>query len=305
MEQNHFKGIFAIPQVSFTDNNGIDYEETMRCIQFLLDCGVHGIVLPVYASEVRTLTEKERIRIVEMAISLIDRQVPVVAGISSDQIQSVLTLAEHACQLDADAVIAYNPTTLSGDETKDYFKTIDHIINIPLFIQNLGPAFGGKSMSEDVMKSIIMQSDNPCYIKEEGSDFLKVLPKMTGFRDQHPEKLLGVFGGQGGRFLFEEFRRGSNGTMPPSQLADIMVDIWNLLETEKEEEAFDLYQKVLPLLLFFGNNKIPSYKEILKRRGIFSKTVCRPQNWPVMDNMSYRDLDFLMEQIQPYLRVKS
>ncbi len=304
MKQEIFNGIYAIPQISFKENDAVDYDETMRCVQFLLDCKVHGIVFPVYASEVSTLLEEERITMVKMALDIVKKQVPVVVGISAERVQTVLTLAESACDQGADAVIAYNPTTLSPGEIGEYYKQIDNVINVPLFIQNLGPAFGGKSMSEALMKQIVLQSKNPCYVKEEGTDFLKVLEKMTAYQKEHSEKLLAVFSGQGGRFLLEEYRRGSKGTMPPSQLADVMVDIWNLLDDGKEVEAFELHQKVLPLLLFFGNNKVPSYKEILKRRGIFSSTRCRPKNWPEMDDMANKDLDFLMEQIDPYLRVR-
>jgi 4-hydroxy-tetrahydrodipicolinate synthase len=228
----------------------------------------------------------------------------VVVGVSSERIQSALSLAEFACAHGADAINTANPTALSMGEVVSYFKRIDEVIDVPLFIQNLGPAFGGKSMTAEVMIRIIEQSKNQCYVKEEGADFLKVMAQMTAYQKSCPEKLLGVFGGQGCRFLFEEIRRGSVGTMPPSQLADVMVDIWNLAAEDKQQEAFDLFTKVLPLLLFFGNNKIPSYKEILKRRGVFTNTRCRPLNWPMMDDMAHKDLDFLMEQIEPSLRVR-
>lgn len=304
MDTKLFRGVFAIPQVAFKENDALDYEQTLRCVQFLLDCKVHGMVLPVYASESGTLTEIERNELVRLSLELVDKRVPVVVGVSSERIQSALSLAEFACAHGADAINTANPTALSMGEVVDYFKRIDEVINVPLFIQNLGPAFGGKSMTAEVMTRIIEQSKNQCYVKEEGAEFLKVMAQMTAYQKNCPEKLLGVFGGQGCRFLFEEIRRGSVGTMPPSQLADVMVDIWNLAEEGKQQEAFDLFTKVLPLLLFFGNNKIPSYKEILKRRGVFTSTRCRPLNWPMMDEMAHKDLDFLMEQIEPSLRVR-
>lgn len=303
-KQKQFRGIFAIPQVIFNRDYSLNFTETERVIQFLLDCGVHGLVFPVYASEYYSLEQDERKKLLEMAVKAVKHKIPVVAGISAATSSLSVDLARHADCCGADAVISANPVTLSFSEAADYFKQIDQAVNIPVFIQNIGPAFGGKSMPGEVVQNIIGQLHNVCYLKEEGIASNKAIIQAVNAMKKMPDKWMGVMGGQGCRALIEEYRRGICGTMPPSQTADVLVDIWELLEAGKLEAGFALHTKLMPALSFAGNHKLPSYKEILKRRGVITSAVCRPHDWPVMDEASQKDLDFLMKAIEPLFRVR-
>jgi 4-hydroxy-tetrahydrodipicolinate synthase len=299
-----FRGVFAIPQIIFYEDLGVDYESTMRCVRFLLDCGAHGVVVPVYASECFSLSMEERKKILEQTLRLVNGKVPVVAGISAPTTALAVEYARHAADCGADAVISANPVALSFREALDYFRMIDGVIQVPVFVQNLGPAFGGKSMPPDVVLEIIKALRNVCYLKEEGIDSNKAILAAVSAAEAMPHKFMGVMGGQGCRGLIEEYRRGVCGTMPPSQAADVLVDVWNLLEAGKPREAFDLHTRLLPLLAFAGAHKLPSYKEILKLRGVIKCTACRPCGWPQMDAKSHEDLELIMESVKPLFRVR-
>jgi 4-hydroxy-tetrahydrodipicolinate synthase len=298
------RGVFAIPQVIFYENLDVDYESTARCVQFLLDCGVHGVVVPVYASEYFSLSMEERKKILEQTVRLVDGKIPVVAGISASTTALAVEYARHASGCGADAVISANPAALSFPEALDYFRMIDEAVSLPIFVQNLGSAFGGKSMPAGVVLEIIKTAHNICCLKEEGIDSNKAILAAVSAAEGMPHKFPGVMGGQGCRGLIEEYRRGICGTMPPSQTADVLVDIWNLLEGGKLREAFDLHTRLLPVLAFAGTHKLPSYKEILKLRGIITCTACRPYGWPQMDAKSYEDLELIMESVKPLFRIR-
>jgi 4-hydroxy-tetrahydrodipicolinate synthase len=302
--EKKFRGVFAIPQIIFYEDLSVDYEATARCVQFLLDCGVHGVVVPVYASEYFSLSMEERKKILEQTLRRIDGKIPVVAGISAPTTSLAVEYARHASDCGADAVISANPAALSFREAVDYFRMIDEIISIPIFVQNLGPAFGGKSMPSDVVIEIIKTLHNVCYLKEEGIDSNKAILAAVSAAQTMPHKFMGIMGGQGCRVLIEEYRRGICGTMPPSQTADVLVDIWNLLETGKLRDAFDLHTRLLPVLAFAGTHKLPAYKEILKLRGVIKCTACRPYGWPQMDAKSYEDLKLIMESVDPFFRIR-
>ena len=55
-----FRGIFTIPTTPFDDKGEIDTESFRRVVDFCIDCGAHGLVYPVNASEFSTLTDEER-----------------------------------------------------------------------------------------------------------------------------------------------------------------------------------------------------------------------------------------------------
>ncbi|MBM3458438.1 MAG: hypothetical protein FJX77_07910 [Armatimonadetes bacterium] len=137
------------------------------------------------------------------------------------------------------------------------------------------------------------------YLKEEtavGTHVLSQLIQLCG------DQVAGIMGGQGGRALFNEFARGACGTMPACHMSDIQVDIWNLLVSGREPDARDLFNRLLPMLNFEAMYQVAAYKEVLRRRGVFSTNVCRGGP-AVLDEYDHRELDQILARIEPLYRV--
>ena len=73
----------------------------------------------------------------------------------------------------------------------------------------------------------------------------------------------GVFGGQGGIYLLDEYRRGAVGNMPACQSTDVHVAI---------------------------------YKDVLYRRGVFATTVARAPGQQ-LDDDDRAELDAILEDV--------
>ena len=54
------RGVYSIPVTPFHEDGKLDLDSLRKCIEFCLEKGAHGIVMPVNASEVSTLTDEER-----------------------------------------------------------------------------------------------------------------------------------------------------------------------------------------------------------------------------------------------------
>ena len=104
--------------------------------------------------------------------------------------------------------------------------------------------------------------------------------------------------------------RGACGDMPSCHSADIIVDMWDLLEIGKADIAMDIYEKILLLLDFENVYRLYAYKEILSRRGIIKTNKCRPQppGWfgaaQPIDKHGSEELDMILAHVSPYFRVK-
>ena len=59
------RGVYSIPVTPFHEDGKLDIESLRKCIEFCLEKGAHGIVMPVNASEVSTLTDEERIKVIK------------------------------------------------------------------------------------------------------------------------------------------------------------------------------------------------------------------------------------------------
>ena len=61
MNQNEsYRGIFTIPPTPFREDGEIDIPSFRRVIEFCIECGAHGLVYPVNASEFTALSDAER-----------------------------------------------------------------------------------------------------------------------------------------------------------------------------------------------------------------------------------------------------
>jgi 4-hydroxy-tetrahydrodipicolinate synthase len=76
-----FRGVFAIPSTPFHLNGAIDEPSLLRRLDLCLAAGAHGIVTPVIASRVCTLSAAERHRVAELAVGRFAGRVPVVMGV--------------------------------------------------------------------------------------------------------------------------------------------------------------------------------------------------------------------------------
>lgn len=300
------RGIYTIPPVVYHDDLSVDCDATRRAVRFCLDCGGHGIVMPVYASEYFVLAPDERKAVLEATVKEVDGKVPVVAGISAGYVAEAVDLARHAEAAGADAVIAAPPhiVKVNMEELADYYAKINDAVHIPIFIQNLFPPLG-TPMTFDYMINLVNTLENVCYIKEETASAPYLILKLSEYMKQTPDcKLKGVMAGNGARNLISEYMRGACGTMPPAQFTDLAVAVWDLLESGDVDEAMRVHAQCLPAFIYGGTYGVGCYKYILTQRGLDINPICRPANWPKLDVHAKQELERVLRLVEPYLKVK-
>ena len=297
-----FYGVFAVLCTPFHNDGELDEASLRREVRFCLECGAHGLVAPVNASEFYTLSDDERKRVVEVVAEENAGRVPLIAGCSAVSAQHAAMLGRHAESAGASALMAMPPVIrkAAGEELIEYYRALAGAVRIPVVIQDfIAPI--GTPMPVDLMARMIREIDGLSYLKEETAAGPHVLSRM---RELCGVRLQGIMGGQGGRFLFNEYARGACGTMPACHLTDVHVDIWNLLDGEREAEARALFNRILPLLNFEHMYAVAAYKEVLRRRGVFATSVCRgaPAS---LDAHDLAELDTILSDIEPLYRVRS
>ena len=300
------RGIYTIPPVVYHDDLTVDCEGTRRAVRFCLDCGSHGIVVPVYASEYFVLSAPERKAVLEAAVAEVDGAVPVVAGVSAGYVAEAVDLARHAEANGADAVIAAPPhiVKVRFAELRDYYRQINAAIHIPIFIQNRFPPLG-MPMSVDYMLDLVNTMENVRYIKEETARSQFIISELSGYMKNTPGcRLEGVMAGNGARNLVFEYMRGACGTMPPAQFADLAVAVWDVLESGDIKKAMELHSRCLPAFIYGGTYGVGCYKYILTRRGLDINPVCRPANWPQLDIQAKWELDRILDLVDPLMKVR-
>ncbi|MCC6455087.1 MAG: dihydrodipicolinate synthase family protein [Caldilineaceae bacterium] len=291
-----WKGIFVIVVTPFTDSYELDEESLRKEIRFCIEAGAHGLVGPANASEFATMSDDERKRWIEIVVQETAGQIPVVAATTHGHLVPAVALSKFAQEAGADGVMAMPPHILHPDAAGcyEYFKAINDALSIPICIQNYaGPA--GTPMSNSLVARMCQELEQVSYIKEETLPE----PRQISLTLQAAgDGCKGVFGGQGGIYLIDEWRRGACGNMPASQATDVQVAIWDLLEKGDEAGARKIFNQILPLISFERMHGVATYKEILYRRGIFKTRVARAPG-KALDDMDRVELDAIMADVEP------
>jgi dihydrodipicolinate synthase/N-acetylneuraminate lyase len=300
-----FRGIFAIPPTPFDDDLELDLGSFKSLIDFCCDSGAHGIVTPVNASEFTSLTDDERKTVVEVGTKQTNGRLPFVAGISGITSKSAVMFAKHAYDSGADALIAMPPYINKAGEGEifRYYDAISTAAPLPIFIQNyIGPV--GTPMSAAQMIKLVREIEHVDYIKEETDFAGQVITQCMDFAKELPEgKFKGIMGGKAGRYLLDEYRRGACGSMPACEVADVQAKIWNALEAGKEDEAAEMFNKIITLLNFEYQYGSALYKEVLKARGVIKTARFRHCGSPGLDSIDMIEFKRIMDYIKPMFKI--
>lgn len=299
MDTDSFRGIFTIPTTPFDDSGQIDVDSFRRVIDFCIECGAHGLVYPVNASEFATLSDAERMQMSEVLVEQNAGRIPVVIGVQHLSAETSIGFSEHAREIGADSVIAMPPYAWkkapSTEAIFDYYQAIAATARIPVFVQNNPPPIG-IVMSAEFLSRMCDEIEYVDYVKEETPPSTIALTKLL---EVNGGSCRGIMGGAGGRYLIEEYRRGTCGQMPGCHVTDVVVQLWDALEAGDRERTTHVYKEMSPLFHF--EHQLPGcYKEVLKRRGVIASAYRRNGQMP-LDEVSSTYLDELLEGLKPLM----
>lgn len=295
-----WKGIFVIVVTPFTESYELDEDSLRKEVRFCIEAGAAGLVGPANASEFPLLSDEERRRWLEIVVGEAAGQIPVVAATTSGHALPAVELSRFAERIGAEGIMAMPPHIAHFDAQGcfDYYARLSGAVNIPICIQNyIGPL--GTPMSPQLLTRMCRELEHVEYIKEETLPEPRQLGITVGVAG---DACKGVFGGQGGIYLIDEFRRGAVGNMPACQATDVQVAMWNRLEAGDEEGARALFNQILPLINYERLYGVAVYKEVLYRRGIFKTRVSRYPGAD-LDDHDRREIDAIWRGVEPLFTV--
>ena len=289
MSAKKLSGVVPIIPVPFDESENIDEEALRGLVEFAVEREFCAICLPAYGSEFYKLSDAERVRVVQIAVDQAAGRTLVVA--QSNHVSSRVALATARTHIEngADMISLALPRTfaLTENDLLNYVKPILNGVNVPCLIQDFNP--GGPTVGADFAVKLLAECPNFLYLKlEEALLAKKVRAIRAATNDQ-----VGILEGWGGLYMMELIPAGICGIMPGLALGDMLQRTFDLRKAGKNVEAFALYQKVLPQLVFaLQNMELFLYheKRLLQARGLLHDARCRNAALtPDADAISYVD----------------
>jgi low affinity Fe/Cu permease len=150
--------------------------------------------------------------------------------------------------------------------------TVLNGVSIPVLVQDFNP--GGPTIGVDFVVRLLSECPNLRYLKlEEPLSASKVAAIRSATQDR-----VGILEGWGGLYMMELIPAGICGLMPGLGMADLLNRAFFLRKQNKSQQAFELYEKALPHIVFSLQNMelyLYTEKRLLQTRGILSNAHTR------------------------------
>ncbi|MCB2148374.1 MAG: dihydrodipicolinate synthase family protein [Deltaproteobacteria bacterium] len=268
----HLKGIYPIVPTPFLDQGEIDYSSIERLVEFMAQKKVHGLAILGALGEGHKLTDEERTDVIAKYRALLPKGMGLVVGVRAPATDPAMKMARNARDLGADAILLGPHTVQKDDPLIEYYQRVSDAAQIPCIIHDY-PAVTGIRMSVGLISRIFERSANIGYIKLEDPP--------TGMKMQALSKTaepgLKVFGALGGMYALEELELGAVGVMTGFVYAELLVQLFEMVQNQQWKPAADLFYDFLPLNRweFQPGIGVSLRKQVLKRLGVFSTAKVR------------------------------
>ncbi len=288
-----FSGSGVAIVTPFDTNNEIDYKSFEKLLEFHFENGTDAIVVCGTTGESATLSDEEKISLIEFAVKKSAGKIPIIAGTGSNNTNHAKKLTMRAKEIGADACLVvtpyYNKTTQQG--LIEHYAEISKV-GLPIIIYNV-PSRTGLNILPDTYKNLL-QLENIVAVKEASGNISQVaeISMLT-----QNEKNFSLYSGNDDQIV-PTLSLGGDGVI--SVLANIFPkqvhDMCQKYFSGDVKESLNLQLKFIPLIknLFCEVNPIP-IKAAMNIMG-FEVGECR---LPLtkMSNENYKNLAESLKQL--------
>ena len=239
-----WNGIYPALTTKLTIDDKLDIPLYLKNIEAQINAGIHGCVIAGSLGEASTLSQKEKISLLDATIAHVDGRIPVVMNIAEQSTAKAVKAAQNAQESGADGLMMLPPMRYLADsyETVEFYKSVANSCDLPIMVYNNPYDYKIEitiSMFEELLKV-----SNIGATKESTRDVTNVTRLKNAFGDDL-KILCGV-----DTLAMEELILGADGWV--AGLVDAFpeetVVIYELVKQNRINEARKIYRWFMPLL---------------------------------------------------------
>ncbi len=270
-----WSGVMPAITTPFDRELAVDHTFLAQHAAWLLGNGCTGLVMLGSLGEGATLESAEKIEILKTAVRVAAGKVPVVAAISSLSTANAVRLAKEAEGVGCQALMVLPPYVYTSDwrEMKEHVSAVIAATELSCMLYNNPVAYKTDFLPAEISE-LASQHANLHAVKESSADVRRVSAIREVLGDR-----LDIFIGVDD-VLVEGVNAGAKGWIAglvnayPAE----SVELFQLAQAGKREEAFELYRWFLPLLRM---DTVPKFVQLIKwvqeQTGVGSARVRAPR----------------------------
>ena len=268
-------GIIPALVTPMNDDESLNEKGLKAIIDHVIKGGVHGIFVSGSQGESFSLTVDEKKRLIAGSIEESAGRVSVYAGTGTITTTEAVKLTKMARELGADAVSVTTPYFIKPNQNEliDYYKAISGAAeDMPVLLY-------GNPMRTGVMIDVatvveLAKIDNIVGMKDSSADMVQTTAYIEATKGMDFSVLVG-----NDACIFMALISGGKGAVAATAnvAPEIIVGIYNAVQTGDFEKARDLQYKLLPIRRAFSLGTFPVViKEALNMMGLPAGIARRP-----------------------------
>ncbi len=272
-----FRGVHPILPTPFAADGSVDADSMSRLVDEQVRTGVHGVAVLGFMGEAHKLSNAERRTVLRASVDASAGRIPVWVGIRGLGTAGCIEQVQEA-EVDGASAVFVAPVPPQGEAALErHFREVAESTSLPMAIHDYPESFG-ITIPVAVVARLAARGPVP-YIKAEDPP---VIPKQRALLAATDGRI-GIFGGLGGQWVFEELDAGAVGVMTGFAFPEVLIEIYDLMQAGNREAAGRVFDRMLPLARFEFQPGVgvALRKHVYQRRGIIASDHVRHPTTPV------------------------
>jgi len=197
MPRLNLRGVGVALITPFKEDESIDYDALGKLVDYQIQSGTDYIVALGTTAETPTLTEEEKEKILDLVISRVKGQIPIIVGIGGNNTRAIVEKLKSTDFKGVDAILSVTPyyNKPSQEGLYEHYKAIATASPLPVILYNV-PGRTGINMSAETTLRIANEFENVIAIKEASGN----ITQMDEIIKRKPENFEVISGDDGVTF---------------------------------------------------------------------------------------------------------
>jgi len=179
-----FNGSFVAVVTPFDKENEVNFEKLGQLIDWHIESGTDGIVVLGTTGEAPSLSDQERVKIVQFTLKRANGRILVIAGSGFNNTEHAVKLSKEFSDLGVDGLLIVNPYYNKGNNKGliAHYREIARNVKTPIILYNV-PSRTGKHIDYEVVYEL-SKCDNIVAIKDASGDLnysAKIIKNIKNF----------------------------------------------------------------------------------------------------------------------------
>ena len=172
--ENPFGQVLVALVTPFTADGEVDWNDVEKHIDYVISNGADGIVVTGTTGETSTLTDDEKVKLVEVGKKVAGNRAKIIMGGPSNETAHAIELAKKSAKAGADGIMAvtpyYNKPTQAGVLT--HFRMVADATDLPFIMYDIPGRAGIQIQYETILR--LAKHPNIVAVKDAKGDFSEV-----------------------------------------------------------------------------------------------------------------------------------